>query len=139
MSCYVIEIKNIKKIVLTFRRHAAEQKQTLLLIPGEAESSDITEIATLNRIGQALVDQNYRSFNYRYQEQHDAELFILTGQDMMHMPRFSTIEQLKALDSYDYQASETNDYKETPASLLVNMMRRLAIRALPGYDEATWI
>lgn len=139
MSCYVIDKKDMKKIVLAFRKFAVDQHTSLVRIPGEVEHSDITELETMSRVGQILVDQNYRSYNYRYHEKTEPEVFEITGQDLMYVPRLTPVETLKALASYDYQSGETPDYEETAACKLANLIRYYAINALPGYEEAKWI
>lgn len=139
MSCYIIDKKDMKKIVLAFRKFAADQHTSLVRIPGEVDHSDITEIETMSRVGQILVNQNYRSYNYRYHEKTEPEVFEITGQDLMYVPRLTPVETLKALASYDYQACETPDYEDTAACKLANLIRYYAINALPGYEEAKWI
>ncbi len=139
MSCYIIEIKDMKKIVLAFRQFAVVQHTSGVRIPGDEEYSDITEIGTMNRVGQILVDQNYRSYNYRYNETLEPEAFEITGQDLMYGKRLTSVETLKALASYDYQSGETPDYYETNAFKLADLIRHYAIEALPGYDDARWI
>lgn len=139
MSCYIIEKKDIKQVVLAFRQFASAQHTPMVRIPGDQDYSDITEIETMSRVGQILVDQNYRSYNYRYDEELVTEVFEITGQDLMYTKRLTPVETLKALTSYDYQASETPDYLETNARALVDLIRHYAIEALPGYEEARWI
>lgn len=139
MSCYIIDKKDIKKIVLAFRKFAAAQHTSLVRIPGDEDYSDLSEIGTKSRVGQILVDQNYRSYNYRYEETLEPEVFEITGQDLMYIKRLTPVETLKALASYDYQSGETPDYEETAACKLANLIRYYAINALPGYEEAKWI
>ena len=139
MSCYIIDKKDMKKIVLAFRKFAADQHTFKVRIPGDEDYSDLTEIETMSRVGHILVDQNYRSYNYRYNETLEPEAFELTGQDLMYVPRLTPVETLKALASYDYQSSETPDYEETAACKLANLIRHYAIESLPGYDEAKWV
>lgn len=139
MSCYVIDKKDMKKIVLAFRKFAAAQHTYKVRIPGDEDYSDLSEIETMSRVGQILVDQNYRSYNYRYKEKTEPEVFEITGQDLMYAQRLTPVETLKALASYDYQAGETPDYRETAACKLANLIRYYAINALPGYEEAKWI
>ena len=140
MSCYIINTKNIKRIVLSFRKFFVETQHTpQVRIPGEEQFSDITEIETMSKIGQMLIAQNYRSYNYRYEEHSEPEAFEITGQDLMYVNRFTPVELLKALASYSYQSCETDDWEETEAYKLVEIIRYSAINALPGYDEAEWI
>lgn len=139
MSCYVIDKKDMKKIVLAFRKFATNQHTSQVRIPGDDDYSDLTEIETMNRIGQILVDQNYRSVNYRYDDRLEPEVFEITGNDLKYTKRLTPVETLKALASYDYQSSETPDYEETAACKLANLIRHYAIESLPGYDEARWV
>lgn len=139
MSCYIIDKKDMKKIVLAFRQFAAAQHTYKVRIPGDEGYSDLTEIETMSRVGQILVDQNYRSVNYRYDDRLEPEVFEITGNDLKYTKRLTPVETLKALASYDYQSSETPDYEETAACKLANLIRHYAIESLPGYDEAKWV
>ena len=140
MSCYIIETRYIKRIVLSFRQYFLQTQHTSqICIPGEDNYSDITEIDTLKRIGQVLIDQNYRSYNTRYDELEQPNIFEITGQDLMYMSRLTPVETLKALASYDYQSCETPDWQQTDAYKLVGFIRYCAISALPGYNDAKWI
>jgi len=139
MSCYIIDKKDMKKIVLAFRKFAANQHTSQVRIPGDEDYSDLTEIETMNRVGQILVDQNYRSYNHRYDDGLEPEVFEITGNDLKYTKRLTPVEALKALASYDYQSSETPDYEETAACKLADIIRHYAIEALPGYDDAKWV
>ncbi len=48
------------------------------------------------------------------------------------------VQALKALACFDYQACESDDYDRTDAAHIVRDMRAEAIRALPGYEFASW-
>lgn len=139
MSCYIIDIKDMKKIVLSFRKFAAAQHTFKVRIPGDEGYSDLTEIETMSRVGQILVDQNYRSYNHRYDEGLEPEVFEITGNDLKYTKRLTPVEALKALASYDYQSCETPDYLKTNACRLADLIRHYTIEALPGYDEARWV
>ena len=84
-------------------------------------------------IGQKLVDENYRSVNYRYDEDSQPHEFKYT-------PRrsFTPVEIVKLCDCYNYQTCETPDYKHTEAWAIVNALRERAIHRLAGYDDAPW-
>jgi len=84
-------------------------------------------------IGQKLVDENYRSVNYRYDEAHKPHTFTfkLTKE---HSPAGI----IKACDCYNYQSCETPDWRESEAHAIMRALRERAIRFLPGYDEAPW-
>ena len=79
-------------------------------------------------IGQKLLNQNYRSVNYRYQEDTSPQMFRLC----MVKDR-SPVELIAACDCYIYQACETPDWAETEAFAIVEALKQRAIRQLPGY------
>jgi hypothetical protein len=56
----------------------------------------------------------------------------------MTTPRLNPVSILKLCDCLEYQSCETEDYNETVAYRLLNVIRRAAIRILPGYDDAKW-
>lgn len=85
-------------------------------------------------VGQKLLNENYRSVNYRYDKRQDPLDFRLASLNRQYSP----IEIIKACDCYDYQACETTDWKDTEAHAIVKMLRERAICALPRYEEAAW-
>jgi hypothetical protein len=51
----------------------------------------------------------------------------------------TAVELLKAIDCYEYQASEYSKYEGSGTQSIVSSLRKSAIAALPGYDAAdTW-
>ena len=83
-------------------------------------------------IGQKLVDENYRSVNYRYSDNTEPHVF----QKKHVLP--SQVEIIKLCACYDYQSCETDDWEKTEAHAIMTGLRELAITSLPGYEEATW-
>lgn len=84
-------------------------------------------------IGQILVDENYKSVNYRYSEETPSHQFAV-----MPIRHLSHVEILKLCDCYTYQACETPDWEESEAYAIVQAIRARVIHTLPGYDEAPW-
>lgn len=89
----------------------------------------------MSEIGQILLNENYRSVNYRYKEKEEVPKF-----QFKHIlsRTFSAAQILKACDCFDYQACETEDYRETLAAKIIDGVRALAIRNVPGYEDAEW-
>lgn len=87
------------------------------------------------RIGQVLTDENYRSVNYRYQEQTEPRRFQRV---MLKGKALSPIEIVKLCHSYSYQSCEAPDWKETEAHAIVGALRERSIRQIEGYEEAPW-
>jgi hypothetical protein len=50
----------------------------------------------------------------------------------------SAVAILKACACFDYQSSDWSGYDGSAAELMIDELRRAAIRELPGYDEAPW-
>lgn len=84
-------------------------------------------------MGQILWDENYRSVNYRYDEDYSAPTFKVDPYVKM-----SAVETVKLCDCYNYQTCEAPDWKETEAYAIMQAVREAAISALPGMSEAPW-
>ena len=83
---------------------------------------------SVREIGQKLLDQNYRSVNYLYQEDAPTPAFRLcVVKDRI------PAEIIAACDCYTYQACETPDWPKTEAYAIVEVLKQRAIRQLPGY------
>lgn len=89
------------------------------------------------QIAQVLYDQNLRSVNARYNEQTDAA-FTFDRMAAYLIDRHTPVEMIKAAHCYDYQACETEDYRDTLAHAIIKYIISKAIRALPGYEKAEW-
>ena len=88
----------------------------------------------IHAVGQLLLDENYRSVNYRYSENNPAPRFFYRT-----LRAYTPVEIIKACDSYRYQSCETDDWEQTEAFAICEAIRERAIDSLPGYDEAdTW-
>lgn len=88
----------------------------------------------LSRAGFLLRQQNCRSVNHRYGEANEPTPYEFRW----HPFPLTAVEAIKACDCYDYQASETDDYRDTIARQIIDAIRSSACRALPGYSEAPW-
>lgn len=86
-----------------------------------------------NRLGQELVNQNYRSTNDRYNENQKPPVYLFQRRQPV-----TPVQILKACDCYEYQACETENYKNTLAYKIIDALRGKAIQQLPGYKEAAW-
>lgn len=83
-------------------------------------------------LGQILVNQNYKSVNYRYDENEIPYKYHFKYTEA------EAIQILKACDCYDYQSCETEDYYSTEACAIIERIRRDTISTLPGYNDALW-
>lgn len=100
-------------------------------------------------LGRILLAENERSVCHRYPDAvpGDApgscieaiDYKFRTFDKFFHMLHTDVcLWTIKACDCYDYQACETEDYRESIAYQIVHRIRREAIRSLPGYDAAPW-
>jgi hypothetical protein len=90
------------------------------------------------KLGQILVDQNYRSVNERYNETNKSPRFVFKFNPLPMVALKNIVQIFKACDCYDYQACETDDYYDTKARSIIDEIRDHLISQLPGYDEAEW-
>jgi len=88
---------------------------------------------TSKKAAQILHAENARSVNHRYNE-HEKHPFTWKP----NTRQLSKMEIFSSLDCLEYQFCETDDYHQTEAYKLVTMIRKAAIRSLPGYDDAGW-
>lgn len=87
----------------------------------------------LERAGQILTDENYRSVNFRYDEEAQTRAYRYK-----RTYTFTPVVILKLLACYEYQACEAPDYEQSTACKLVAVIRKEAIKRLAGYDNAPW-
>jgi len=108
------------------------------LSAGHSPNNPNTRTRTLTRasvdaIGQMLLDQNTASVNQRYSDD-DLKLYTYTPPRAWRTP----VEVLKALNCYRYQAGETSDWTGTEAHHFCAALETAVINQLPAYDEAAW-
>jgi len=85
-------------------------------------------------LGQMLVNENYRSVNYRYRERDEPHTFRYRP----YIKPLKPVEVIKLCDCYDYQSCETDDYEKSEAYRLIQGIRSKALHLLPGYADAPW-
>ena len=101
MSAYIVNDKTVSVIVKAFEIYNITHY-----------SNDCNEFIEKKRqaIGQRLVDQNYRSVNYRYIDQMTSHKFAFTDINLMVNGKLDTGLIVGCIDCYNYQACETDDY-----------------------------
>ena len=128
MSAFLVSDKHITEIL----RFASGKGN----IYYNGETLDLTTPDGIQKVGQILVNENYRSLNARYGSVNLSHVFQYEPFSMR--PIMAAVEVIKLCHCYDYQACETDDYYETPTHSIVDAIKECAIRALPGYDDAEW-
>lgn len=104
------------------------------------------ELATL--YADTLYRENVRSVAYRYPDcardnlpgpLADAGFVDVSPRDLARRDLLlQPVEILKMCDCLEYQSCETKDWPASVAHRLLNAIRRAAVRALPGYEDAPW-
>lgn len=127
MSAFVVSDNHINTLVTFGKLHRCR-----VYIGNPTTHLDFFDQPDL--IARILYKANVDSVNYRYREHEPAASFKYKTAGVYAKP----IEIIKACDCFDYQACEVPDYDNTAAAKLIDSVRRAAIRALPGYDGASW-
>ena len=155
MSAYVVDRKHIWYLVNAATHRAITQEHFCTLRwfwnvdrdGGTYESAElnVADYRRASEVGQMLWDENVKSVRYRYPDCTD-DLPGPIGCDYQygsheHHPWHdcpTPVGVLKACDGYEYQACEHPEWETSEAHAFINALRRRAIHALPGYDEAAW-
>ena len=131
MSAYVVSDRHINTLVQAL---AHDPYRSDLTLPSGITLNVSQSPEDRQTVAQILLDENVRSFNSRYPSHASAPARIR----YQSQPPVDAVTILKACECYDYQASETEDYKDTDAAHLIAHLRIQTIRTLPGYNEAPW-
>jgi hypothetical protein len=104
MSAYVVDNKCIDILVF-----AIVDKYELDVDVPAAHGIIIDVNKMRDQVGQALLDENYRSVNYRYGENTAPRAYAYMEPDH----KIDGRDILDAIDEYEYQSCETNDWQES--------------------------
>ena len=127
MSAFIVSDK-LLNVVLTF---ATMKKASYYWKPNNMRV-DIS-VRNASEIGQKLLDENFRSVNYRYRENDTAERFTYKRVDSSN---YSVVDVLKAINCLDYQSCETDDWSDSEAWAILDGIKDAMIRNLPGYEAS---
>jgi len=134
MSAWIVPHNHINALLT----YASRQEFLNYFYLDEDRHLDTHQDSDLQKASEILVAENYRSFNYRYDETTSSP--PITFRHYPYPPPLNTylspVEILKACDCYDYQACETPDYYQSDAAKIVDQIRHHAIANLPGWDKA---
>lgn len=79
----------------------------------------------IQEIGQKLLDENFRSVNFRYGDDMPSPKF-----SRKYTQDYTAAQIIKLCNCYDYQTCETPDWNETEAYAIYNALRERAISRL---------
>lgn len=127
MSAFIVSDRHINTIVAFTQTPQFQHRTSSYYHNGERHP-----FPDPTRLGQILLDENYRSVNFRYKEDTQPRTFHYqpspTSPPLVHI--FSLISGL------DYQSCECEDWKDTVAYALLDHIKNIAITSLPGYRDA---
>lgn len=135
MSCYIIDEEKID-LILNAIQIAPYGARFILdgeILDVKFSAWDDESKNNLSKVGKCLIEQNIKSYNYRYNEEGGFY-------DYKYKPSNKPVNLFKALvalDEYEYQSCETKDYRSTNAFDIVNRIRKYIISSLPQYRELT--
>lgn len=87
----------------------------------------------LQRAGQILTAENYRSIDTRYR--------VTTAIPVYRYRRthvFRPLVILRLLAYYEHESREAPNYEQSTARKLIDAIRKVAVVSLPGYKEIPW-
>jgi hypothetical protein len=131
MSCFVVSPKHIAALMLGIcHRDFTDNKMTFFV-------KHQRYILSKDEIGSALYQMNIKAYNDRYNESSPLICVPPVGVtfDIINLP---AVKLLCLLDGLEYQLSDSNDYDGSLAQAIVNRLRKIFIRSVPGYEDAPW-
>lgn len=120
MSAYVVKDETISVIVKALEFYEVEYEADGYKNPIQI----IYNLAELRqKIGQSLLEQNYKSVNYRYNENTQAHEFQFKDVNLTENRKINTGLILGCIRCYEYQASEPNDYSNSKIHMTLNYLK----------------
>jgi hypothetical protein len=145
MSAYIVNKAHIDALVLLGQRGPSDRAPQY---PGDGWYGPYTyRDKTLDEIGTDLVCENVRSINARYPDTIDDPEHMPGPIEHYWEPTYTfnpkvkhptTIEGLKLIACYEYQACEHAGWATSDAHDYCQSLRSALVSELPGYDAAPW-
>lgn len=138
MSAYIVSTDTID-LILSVAQRVARHSSNLYL--GDRENPAVLNLQTDTRqIGQILMDENYRSVNYRYNESGAAETYTFRHVDTDRAgagidPAILALGSIKCLR---YQSCETPEYAQSDAARILNAIEGFCTSYLMNVHDAPW-
>ena len=141
MSAFVCGNKTISLIAKAFETYGVNYRAenydpSASYIGGCSAFIDSSKL--VKAIGQSLLDQNYRSVNFRYDEETKTPEFKYTdiGDEILNLGSI-----IGCIDCYNYQACETPEYEQTDLYYSLERLKdevyKNGLRRL-GYTDLPW-
>ena len=123
MSAFMVSHTHISALLNFAIRHRVNYS-----LPGGSRVEISVPNAT--RIGRDLLAENNRSIHARYGDDESAHVNSYAYSANPKFEKLDAADIIQACDCFDYQACETDDYKESLAYLIVDRIRSAAVREL---------
>ena len=139
MSCYVVDKKVIDLMVSWIFDHNDYKAENYSYNGYGGILFDVNEMR--NAIGQSLLDANYDSVNFRYDENRKAPTYEYSADALYESCKNGTYlaDVYSAIQEYNYQACETDNYFEsdlyhTLQNIKEDMLVQLLKQKCPNAD-----
>ena len=126
MSAYVVSNKHICALLAATEHYKFHYNETLRY----AYNGQTYDLKDKRRAGQVLLDQNFKSVNYRYDE-NSAGVFRYSPS-----PKIPVTHVLNLCLGYEYQACENPEWDTSEAYRIIQAIKDHCIQFLPGIDSA---
>lgn len=144
MSANLVHPQHVIKLAAFVAAHGNIPKYAIRE-HGGADVSRLQPYEAASYYAKVLWDENVRSVQHRYPGDDDmasdedgAMVFDVPPDELTSLFLLDPVSILKMCDGLEYQSCENSNYYETTAYALLNMVRKAAVRALPGYADAPW-
>ncbi|HBD95161.1 MAG TPA: hypothetical protein DC057_13430 [Spirochaetia bacterium] len=121
MSAFIVNKKHIDYLV------------SALYYSNKDYQNKYMDIQELNKIGQTLVNANYKSVNYRYNESEKPYKYIFSQIFTIYF-----IQTLKAINCLDYQSCEYPGWERSKAKKILNQIKDQCIYHLTDSNKYQW-
>jgi len=127
MSAYVVSDKHISAMLTMVNKTVHGSPMSYYW-----NDERINFMGNIQEIGQKLVDENYKSVNFRYDKDDAPHAFRFEPVGM------EPIQVVRLCHAYNYQACEHKEWEASEAKEIADQIIDCAIRQVPGYEEAAW-
>lgn len=147
MSAYMVDRDHIRYLVDASLHLDTGRGGFYWFFAGEWRSIQAGDYERAAQIGQLLWDENRRSIEHRYPDTLEDwsnapgpidESFVYDEHKPLWHHAFQAIQVVKACHCYAYQACEHPEWKESEAKAWIAALEAVAVRNLPGYEQAEW-
>jgi hypothetical protein len=137
MSAFLVSDRHITEM-LRFASGAGRDHITTRVYHSGGVVMTLAMPDELEKAGQVLVNQNYKSMAALYGDEKYKESHKYKYEPVPFCDLLPAVQIIKLCDCYNYQASETGDYYQTLAYSIVRAIRDRVVECLPGYEAAEW-